>query len=61
MEQLHPKNDEKKEKLRELEDRPKHGNIRFDGIAKYKKDSWLKTEDTVKDTLTETLGIKYSN
>ena len=43
------------------EDRLKHGNLRFDGIAKYKKDSWMKTEDTVKNTLTENLGIRYSN
>ena len=52
------KADEAKDKLKELQDRSKRENLRFDGIAEYENESWTETEDVVKDTSNETSDIR---
>ena len=45
------------DKLRVLEDRSRCDNLRFDGIPEYKSETWTDTEDILKDTLREQLGM----
>ena len=51
------KNKEQDYKLRVLEDRSRCDNLQFDGILEYKNETWGDTEDIVKDTLREQLGM----
>ena len=57
IESLVIKNKEQDDKLRVLEDRSWRDNLRFDGIPEYKNETWADTEDILKDTLREQLGI----
>ena len=45
------------DKLRVLEDRSRCDNLRFDRIPEYKSETWADTEDILKDTLREQLGM----
>ena len=57
IESLIIKNKEQDDKLRVLEDRSRRDNLRFDGIPEYKNETWADTEDILKDTLREQLGM----
>ena len=57
IESLIMKNKEQDDKLRVLEDRSRLDNLRFDGIPEYKNETWADTEDILKDTLREQLGM----
>ena len=45
-------------KPRILENRSKQDNLRFDGIEEWEEESWADTEQNLKDTLSEILGIQ---
>ena len=45
-------------KLRILEDRSRRDNLRFDGIEEREEESWVDTEQNLKDTISELLGIQ---
>ena len=51
-------NAEMKEKIRELEDRSRRDNLRFDGIKEYQNESWGDTEEILKEALSNSLGIE---
>ena len=57
IESLIIKNKEQDDKLRVLEDRSRRNNLRFDGIPEYKNETLADTEDILKDTLREQLGM----
>ena len=57
IESLIIKNKEQDDTLRVLEDRSRCDNLRFDGIPEYKNETWADTEDILKDTLREQLGM----
>ena len=57
IESLIIKSKEQNDKLRVLEDRSRRDNLRFDGIPEYKNETWADTEDILKDTLREQLGM----
>ena len=57
IESLIVKNKEQDDKLRVLEDRSRRDNLRFDGIPEYKSETLADTEDILKDTLREQLGM----
>ena len=57
IESLIIKNKEQDDKLRVLEDRSRRDNLRFDGIPEYKNETRADTEDILKDTLREQLGM----
>ena len=40
-----------------LEDRSRQDNLRFDGTEEWEEESWADTEQNLKDTLSEILGI----
>ena len=40
-----------------LEDRSRQDNLRFDGTEEWEEESWVDTEQNLKDTLSEILGI----
>ena len=44
--------------VRILEDRSRRDNLRFDGIEEWEEESWLDTEQNLKDTLSDILGIQ---
>ena len=58
IEKLKKDNDDTNNKLRILEDRSRRDNLRFDGIEECEEESWADTEQNLKDTLNEILGIK---
>ena len=45
-------------KLRILEDRSRRDDLRFDGIEEWEEESWADTEQNLKDTLSDILGIQ---
>ena len=61
IESLIIKSKEQDDKLRVLEDRSRRDNLRFDGIPEYKNETWADTEDILKDTLREQLGMNNIN
>ena len=61
IEKLKKDNDDTNNKLRILEDCSRRDNLRFDGIEEWKEESWADTEQNLKDTLSETLGIQNIN
>ena len=56
-EKLKKDSDDINNKLRILEDRSRRDNLRFDGIEEW-EESWADTEQNLKDTLSEILGIQ---
>ena len=58
IEKLKKDNDDINNKLRILEDRSRRDNLRFDGIEEWEEESWADTEQNLKDTLSEILGIQ---
>ena len=58
IEKLKKDNDDVNNKLRILEDRSRRDNLRFDGIEEWEEESWSDTEQNLKDTLSEILGIQ---
>ena len=57
IEKLKKDNDDNNNKLRILEDRSRRDNLSFDGIEEW-EESWADTEQNLKDTLSEILGIQ---
>ena len=57
IEKLKKDNDDNN-KLRILEDRSRRDNLRFDGIEEWEEESWADTEQNLKDTLSDILGIQ---
>ena len=57
IEKLKKDSDDINNKLRILEDHSRRDNLRFDGIEEW-KESWADTEQNLKDTLSEILGIQ---
>ena len=57
-EKLKKDNDDTNNKLRILEDRSRRDNLRFDGIEEWEEESWADTEQNLKDTLSDILGIQ---
>ena len=51
-------NDDTKNKLRTLEDRSRRDKLIFDGIEEWEEESWADTEQNLKDTLSDILGIQ---
>ena len=51
-------NDDTNNKLRILEDRSRRDNLRFDGIEEWEEESRADTEQNLKNTLSEILGIQ---
>ena len=51
-------NDDNTNKLRILEDRSRRDNLRSDGIEEREEESWADTEQNLKDTLSDILGIQ---
>ena len=51
-------NDDTKNKLRILEDRSRRDKLIFDGIEEWEEESWADTEQNLKDTLNDILGIQ---
>ena len=58
IEKLKKDNDDNNNKLRILEDRSRRDNLRFDGIEEWEEESRADTEQNLKDTLSEILGIQ---
>ena len=58
IEKLKKDNDDTNNKLRILEDRSRRDNLRFDGIEELEEESWADTEQNLKETLSEILGIQ---
>ena len=58
IEKLKKDNDDINNKLRILEDHSRRDNLRFDGIEEWEEESWADTEQNLKDTLSEILGIQ---
>ena len=58
IEKLKKDNDDNNNKLRILEDRSRRDNLRFDGIEEWEEESWADTEQNLKDTLSDILGIQ---
>ena len=61
IEKLKKDNDDANNKLRILEDRSRRDNLRFDGIEEWEEKFWVDTEQNLKDTLSEILGIQNIN
>ena len=57
-EKLKKDNDGNNNKLRNLGDRSRRDNLRFDGIEEWEEESWVDTEQNLKDTLGDILGIQ---
>ena len=57
VEDIRKEHNELKEKIRNPEDRSRRDNLRIDGIAEYEEESWDDTEEILKDTLREKLGV----
>ena len=47
-----------KGKLRDLKDRSRRDNLRFDGVGEYENESWNDTEEILKDFLFEHLSLR---
>ena len=45
------------DKLIELEDRPRHNNIRIDGIEEEQSETWDRCEKKAQQVIKENLGI----
>ena len=58
IEKLKKDSDDNNNKLRILEDRSRRDNLRFDGIEEWEEESWADTEQNLKDTLSDILGIQ---
>ena len=58
IEKLKKDNDDTNNKLRILEDRSRRDNLRFGGIEEWEEESWADTEQNLKYTLSEILGIQ---
>ena len=58
IEKLKKDNDDTNNKLRILKDRSRQDNLHFDGIEEWEEESWEDTEQNLKDTLDEILGIQ---
>ena len=52
------KDNDDNNRLRILEDRSRRDNLRFDGIEEWEEESWADTEQNLKDTLSDILGIQ---
>ena len=61
IEKLKKDNDDTNNKLRILEDRSIRNNVRFDSIEESEEESWVDTEQNLKDTFSEILGIQNRN
>ena len=57
-EKIEDENKRLKDKLRDLEDRSRRDNLRFDGVKEYENESWNDTEEILKDFLFEHLGLQ---
>ena len=58
IEKLQKDNDDTNNKARILEDCSRQDNLRFDGIEEWEEESWADTEQNLKSTLGEILGIQ---
>ena len=58
IEKLKMDNDDTNNKLIPSEDCSRRDSLRFDGIEKWEEESWTDTEQNLKDTLSEILGIQ---
>ena len=58
IEKLKKDNDKTNNILRTLEDRLRQDNLRFDDIEEWEEESWADTEQNLKDTLSDILGIQ---
>ena len=58
IEKLKMDNDDNNSKLRILENRSRRDNSCFDGIEEREEESWADTEQNLKDTLSDILGIQ---
>ena len=58
IEKLIKDNNDTNNKPRIFENRSKQDNLRFDGIEEWEEESWADTEQNLKDTLSEILGIQ---
>ena len=58
LKKLKKDNDDNNKKLRILEDRSRRDNVSFDGIEEWEEEYWADTEQNLKDTLSDILGIK---
>ena len=61
IEKLKKDNDDTNNKLRILEDHSIRSNVRFDSIEEWEEESWVDTEQNLKDTFSEILGIQNRN
>ena len=57
IEKLEKDNDDNSNKLRILEDSWRRDNLRFDGIEECEEESWADSQQNLKDTLSDILGI----
>ena len=57
-EKIEDENKGVKDKLRDLEDRSRRDNLRFDEVKEYENESWNDTEEILKDFLFEHLGLR---
>ena len=57
-EKIEDENKRLKDKLRDLEDRSRRDNLRFDEVKEYENKSWNDTEEILKDFLFEHLGLR---
>ena len=58
IEKLKKDNDDNNNKVIILEDRSRQDNLHFDGIEGWEEESWSDTEQNLKDTLSDILGIQ---
>ena len=56
-EKIEDENKRLKDKLRDLEDRSRRDNLRFDGVREYENESWNDTEEVLKDFLFKHVGL----
>ena len=56
-EKLKMDSDDTSNKLRILEDHSRWDNLHFDGIEEWEEESWVDTEQNLKDTLSKILRI----
>ena len=58
IEKLKTNSDDNNNKLRVLEERSRRDNLRFDGLEEWEKESWADSQQNLKDTLSDILGIQ---
>ena len=47
-----------KDEIRDLKDRSRRDNLRFDGVREYENETWNDTEEVLKDFLFKHLGSR---